>query len=307
MNIGLGVDVGGTHISCCAVNLSDGQLIKNTFFEKDVNSKGTKEEIFRAWADPINKTLDTLSEQEILGIGFGMPGAFNYRKGIGLFENNDKYYALCGVDVKQEFSHYLKRNNLRLRFINDATAFSIGSAWSGKAKGTARSMCITLGTGFGSSFVESGVPVVSDERVPLHGSLWHLSFKDSIADNYFSTRWFVNAFKKETNLALSGVKEIITAGHEETVDNLFSEFGANLALLLTPWIRSFDPDVLVVAGNISRAWNRIESPFQEALTKYGLNLRVEISTLMEEAAISGGSRLLEDKFWSQVRDQLPLK
>lgn len=306
--IGIGVDIGGSHISCCVVNLRSGKPLPNTQFESKVNNKASKEEIFQTWASPINQAIKALNGTPIAGIGFAMPGAFNYKKCIALFEGNDKYEKLYHVNVKEEFPPYLSVKNIELRFINDASAFAVGTAWFGNAKGYKKSIALTLGTGFGASFIQEEVPVIQGPDVPLHGSLWHLPFKDGIADDYFSTRWFVNAYEKLTNQNLPGVKEVAQKAQEnEMVRQIFVEFGKNLAEFLMPWLQKFKPGILVIGGNISRSWNLIEGSFQQSLTKNHLTVHVATSNLMEEAALIGGAKLLDETFWNKVKNDLPEK
>lgn len=307
MNLGIGVDVGGTHITSCGVDLSTGELIESTYFQASVNSKGSKEEIFTDWAVPINQTISAIGENPIAGVGFGMPGAFNYREGIGLFEGNDKYYALNGVDVSEEFLPYLDRAFSTLRFINDATAFGVGTTWQGQAKDVTKCICMTLGTGFGSAFLRNGFPVVKGKGVPRHGCLWHLPYNGSIADDYFSTRWFISMFEQMTGFKARGVKEIVESPYQEEVKMLFDVFGCHLAELLSPWLTSFQPELVVIGGNISKAWMRMQKSFHGHLAEQGKNVRVEISELMESAAIRGGARLLVNSYWEQVKNELPVK
>lgn len=58
------------------------------------------------------------------GIGFAMPGPFDYPGGIGLFEATDKYDCLRDAVVPELLEPRL-RQAPPMRFINDATAFGI--------------------------------------------------------------------------------------------------------------------------------------------------------------------------------------
>ncbi|WP_421897753.1 ROK family protein [Marinoscillum sp.] len=304
MKVGIGVDIGGTHITSCGVDLLSGQLIESSRFESDVDSGASKEEILSTWAKPINESLKALGTS-VTGIGFGMPGSFNYKDGIALFSGNAKYEALYQVNVKDELKTYLDRTIMDLRFINDASAFAVGTAWFGKARGHTRALCLTLGTGFGSCFVERGRPVVNSETVPEHGCLWHLPFGDSIADNYFSTRWFVSQFYQRTGEHVKGVKEMIDSAYSEVVKELFHEFGENMAAFVGPWLEKFQPGIIVVGGNISRAWKFIGSSFDAYLAGHSLSVKVVTSGLMVDAAISGSARLNDAVFWKSVAPDLP--
>ncbi|MFY0626821.1 MAG: ROK family protein [Reichenbachiella sp.] len=308
MRIGIGVDIGGTHICCSAIDLNTGQPLEGTHFDEKVNSKASKGEIFEAWAKPINKAIKAVDKSKLVGIGFGIPGSFNYQKGIGLYNRNDKYEHLHKVNVKSEFAPYINLEGVELRFMNDATAFGVGTAWFGKATECKRSISITLGTGFGSSFIDDIVPLADHPGVPLHGSFWQLPFKDSIADDYFSTRWFIKSYLAKTGIKEIGVREIAEKAKTDKIANeLFIEFGENLAEFLIPWIHKFQPDLLVIGGNVSKAWNLIEESYQKKMDNHDLKIKTVTSDLMEEAALCGSAKLLDEDFWERVKDELPVE
>jgi glucokinase len=305
--IGVGVDIGGSHIVSCGVDMATGKPIPDTQAEEKVNNKGTVNEVFTTWAKAINYTLSRVDIEQVAGVGFAMPGAFNYKTGIALFEGeNDKYECLYGINVGQELKSYLLKSDLPLRFLNDASAFAVGTAWYGKARGTNRSIAVTLGTGFGSALIDSDLPVVDRADAPLHGCFWHLPHKEGIADDYFSTRWFLNAYKNLTGLQAEGVKEVAVAAVDSpAVQQIFEQFGQNLAQFLTPWLQKFQPEVLVIGGNISKAFDLFYPAMDRSLSDAGITLRVEVSALMEEAALIGSARLLDENFWNKIKDDLP--
>ena len=58
----------------------------------------------------------------------------------------------------------------------------------------------------GSSFFENGKQLKDKPGVPSNGFLFDQIFMDSIADDYFSTRWFVNEYKIISGKEVDGVK-----------------------------------------------------------------------------------------------------
>lgn len=299
----IGVDVGGSHIVSGAIVLGTGNLLEQSLFESKIDNKAPRSIILEAWASTINQTLQCLSGKQIQGIGFAMPGAFNYKTGVALFEGNEKYESLYDCDVPQTLGPLLTSSDLEMRFLNDATSFAVGEAWRGEAAGKGRAISITLGTGFGSAFVEKGIPVTSGGTVPEHGCLWHLPFMNGIGDDYFSTRWFTKRYQAITGSTMPGVKEIRDLAQQGDVKamQLFHEFGANMAVFIAPWIRNFMPEVMVMGGNISKAWGLFTQPFHEQLLKEGLSLEVKVSRLKEHAALLGSARLFDSSYWSKIR------
>lgn len=302
----IGVDVGGSHILSGAVDLSTGTLIEASLYEAKIDNKAPKADILKAWADTINQTLETLAGKQVLGIGFAMPGAFNYKTGVALFEGNEKYESLYNCNVPESLGPLLDKQGLEMRFLNDATSFAVGEAWKGEAQGKFKAISITLGTGFGSAFISEGIPVTSGDMVPEHGCLWHLPFQDGIGDDYFSTRWFTNSYQSLTGKSIPGVKELHDL-HKEgdaTAMLLFHEFGINLGKFINTWIQRFNPEVLVMGGNISKAWDLFLPSFYQELTREKLCVEVKVSSLKEHAALLGSARLFEPEAWVSIRQIL---
>jgi glucokinase len=303
MSISVGVDIGGSHVTAIAVNLENKTVHQSSSTRKAVDCNGSADEILSIWAESIGDTLKKTDNEKLIGIGFAMPGPFDYQTGIARFKGVKKFENLYGVNVKEEIRKRLGlKDNLQIRFVNDATCFAIGETWIGKASEYKRVVAITLGTGFGSAFLDNGVPVETGTEVAPQGCLYHISFQQGIADEYFSTRWFVDSYFKSTGKSVSGVYELSRlAGKDSTVDFLFRSFGDNLAKFLTPWLKLFKTECLVMGGNISLSLPYFENSFFGRLASEGLaNLNVVLSSLGEEAAIIGSARLSDASFYSRL-------
>lgn len=241
--------------------------------------------------------------ENVVGIGFAMPGPFDYVKGIPLFKGeNGKYENIYGIDVPAELRKYLSLSeDFKIRFINDATAFAIGEDQVGKAKDYSHSLSVTLGTGFGSAFIKDGLPVVEGAEVPETGALWHLTFEDGIADDYFSTRGLIKRFEKATGLKMAGVKQIAEqANNNVAAKELFDDFGLKMGVFLKPWIKTFGIEVFVMGGNISRAYHLFGDSLNKYLKEAGLEMNVSVSELKETASFIGAATLVDDNFYQKI-------
>lgn len=305
----IGVDIGGSHVSCAACDITKQHYLPDTLFESDLNNQGTKEEIITIWAQTIHKTIQKTGMDHLEGIGFAMPGPFDYANGVALFKgNNKKYESLYGVNVPFEIRKQLNLpEDFPIRFINDATAFAIGEEWIGKTAGTKRSLAITLGTGFGSAFLADRLPIVTGEEVPENGCVWHLPFENGNADDYFSTRGFLNRYKLITKQELSGVKELAELADKDPVaKELFDDFGTKLALFLHPWMERFQVETLVMGGNISYAFHLFGPAMQEYLIAHGNKVNLQISDLKESASMIGSAVLIDNTYFEKLKNLLPL-
>lgn len=306
-NLAIGADIGGSHITCAAIDLISGKILKESLSERSVNNQASAKEIIDVWADALAGSLKKVPFEDVKGIGFAMPGPFDYVKGICYIRGVAKYENLYGINVQESIAKSLKvPEDFLIRFMNDASSFAVGEAWAGSAMKERKSLSITLGTGFGSAFISDRIPIVDGPLVPKIGCVYHLPYRDGIADDYFSTRGLLGRYKKLTGKELNGVKELAALASEKSVSDLFEDFGENLALFLAPWLIGFEAEILVIGGNISHAYNLFGEVFENSLKKEKCSCKVALSRLKEDAALMGSAYLLDDGFWKSVQHALPL-
>jgi glucokinase len=307
-NIAIGTDIGGSHISCAAIDLVSGKIIRDSLTERSVDNQAQASAIIGIWTQALSAVLAKIPLENVKGIGFAMPGPFDYVKGICYIQGVAKYENLYGLNITDAISSSLAiHDGFLIRFMNDASAFAVGEAWAGSASKFNRSLSITLGTGFGSAFISKRIPIVDGSEVPKLGCIYHLPYKDGIADDYFSTRGLLSRYKKLTGKELSGVKELASlAATDKLITDLFIDFGDNAGLFLAPWLKKFKSEILVIGGNISHAYNLFGDVFEERLRKENCSCEVAISKLKEDAALLGSAYLLDDDFWKSVQHALPL-
>jgi glucokinase len=304
--ISIGVDVGGSHISCSAYDLTNKKLITESISHIPLNNQGSKEEIIVAFGALLRLCTAKIEVDNLVGIGIAMPGPFDYVNGIGLFTgSNAKFQSINEVNLRAEIQENLGLKNIPIRFINDATAFAIGEYFLGKLNGGKQTLAITLGTGLGAAFLSEGIPVIVEDTVPEKGCIWHIPFENGIADDYFSTRGLINRFFERSGKKVNGVKEIADLAKEDIdAEELFYDFGEKIALFLAPWIKKFKVEAIVFGGNISKASYLFNDAMAEQFKKENLELRIEYSELQESAAFVGGAQLLSEEFWKSVKEQL---
>ncbi len=288
----IGVDIGGSHVSSALVDAQSGEIADN-ILEAKVDCNGTSAEILEVWMNTVRKTFPRNNTDSVLGIGVAIPGPFNYEKGISLIEGVQKYDSLFGLDIRESLRIVSNGNSENPAFINDASAFALGEYYSGAAKGSARALIVTLGTGFGSTFLADGeLQQTAGNEVPENGYLYNIPFRESIADDYFSTRWFINRWNEKTGMKVAGVKEIAQYASEKNQDavDLFEEFSGNLSEFIYPWLRNFHPEVFVIGGNIAKASDFFLENLKKNLCEKGiLNTQIKICELWDKAPVIGAA------------------
>jgi len=303
----IGTDIGGSHISNILIDLKNEKLVDKSTHQLKVDNSASSEEILNSWETSISQALKNIPVEQLAGIGFAMPGPFDYVNGIGKFTPEvAKYEKLYGVDITKTLKKLMDLPaDVKLRYINDATSFAIGESWMGAAVNYRKVIAITLGTGFGSAFLDAGVPVLEGSEVPKQGCVWHLPYENGIADDYFSTRWYIKRYADLTGKSLPGVKEISEeAARDDKVKFIFEEFGEKLGKFLVPIIKNFNAQCLVIGGNVTGAFGLWGPAFKSAIEEKHNSIAIHLSTLGEIAAMIGSARLFDEIFWEKVKPLL---
>lgn len=303
----IGADIGGSHISCAVIDLEKESVLRESYTTEEVDNKASSGEIIGRWCKALSDTISSIDKNHLAGIGFAMPGPFDYASGVALFTPAvAKFEHLYGMNVAVILKEMLGlAAGVNIRFMNDAVSFAVGEAWLGKTQEFERSVAITLGTGFGSSFIDHGIPVVNGEEVPENGYVYHLPFGDGIADEHFSTRWCTKKYFEKTGIMVSGVKEIaLAAAKNKLAMEVFTEFGTNLGKFLVPLLSRFRADALVIGGNIAGAYHLFGDLFERTVLNQGLVINIGLSELKEDAALIGSARLLDENFYKRIKPLL---
>ncbi|MCL1920764.1 MAG: ROK family protein [Kiritimatiellaeota bacterium] len=287
----MGIDVGGSHVTAAMIDAETFEMLPGSEARRHIDSCGEVDAVLSAFVEAIRASAGEQWDN-VEGIGVAFPAPFDYPNGICLITpEQNKFTNFYGVNVKQELATRLSFAK-PIKFLNDAAAFAIGEYFAGGAKGSARSLVITLGTGFGASFLAEGRPVVTGGLVPEGGELWDQPFKGGIADDNFSTRGIVKAWKAASGEDASGVKEIAQAALKGDARGIamFNAFGEELAAFLAPWLTKFGVDRFVIGGNIARDWDLFVPAFEAALPAHGAGgVTVRPSHLGENAQIVGAA------------------
>lgn len=288
----VGVDVGGSHVSCAVVDLRTASIVEGSMVNREVDSSRAASEMLSAWGDAVRRSVE-LSGVRPRRAGFAFPGPFDYRLGVSMIAGVGKFERIFGLDVAASLGPRLRECGIeRSGFVNDAAAFALGESVGGAARGVDRVVALTLGTGFGSGFVSGGRLVVDGASVPPDGWVYRLPFEGGIADDAFSTRWLCGRYAALTGGTVTGAREIAErAEADPAARRVFEEYGRRLGGFVAPICRRFGGGAIVVGGNISRAFHLFAEAMNAALARAGVEVEVRRSTLRAAAAITGAAML----------------
>jgi glucokinase len=225
-------------------------------------------------------------------IAVAVPGPFDYEAGICRISH--KLQGLYGLDLRRELAGSLGLARQAIVFLNDAQAFALGEWWAGAARGHARVVGVTLGTGLGSAFLADGRPITSGPRVPPGGEIYRLDFRGRPVEEAISRAALLGRYDGPagSDLDVEQVAARARAGDARAAE-VFSALASALGEFLEPLVRAFNPSCLVVGGSIAYAWDLLEPVLADALAGVA-GLTLARAERIEDAPLLGAARFASD-------------
>ncbi|WP_169306606.1 ROK family protein [Cohnella pontilimi] len=300
-------DVGGLFIKAAVMNES-GQLVPGTYMIYPSRSKEKKEELLGHLVDLVKQQANRIIARtfQIEGIGYAFPGPFDYERGISYIRAVDKFEDIYGVNLREELSHRLAQESsfagkrapsFRIVFENDANLFALGEYDTGKAGRFAKVICLTIGTGAGSAFLENGELVKHRKDVPDNGWIYNQPFRESVVDDYISKRGIVRLMRESgldsDSLDVKNAAELAKAGDQRAIA-VFRRFGEMVGEMLLPFLKSFQPEAVVIGGQIVKSRELFIGSTREVLRDFPVQLEVTDETSI--STFAGVSRLLKQPY-----------
>lgn len=275
MNIA--VDLGGTNVR---VGLVEGDRIVHLVSEP-CKSQGTKEEVVEHICTMIESLIPGSG---VKAIGVGVPSVVDVEEGI--------VYDVIGIPSWKEV-HLKKllqmRFGLPVHINNDCNCFALGVCRYGEAKGYREAVCVTLGTGVGSSLVVDGK--LYNGHNTGAGELGNIPYLDKDYEFYCSSRYFLSKGTTGKDAA-----EKAAAGDPESV-RIMEEFGIHVGRLVKVIMYAFDPHVVVFGGSIANAFNLFKGSMYSELEMFPYSRSVErlhiFATKISDTGILGASSLCD--------------
>lgn len=259
--------------------MDQGRILEDTLCQFDAHSHESQDNIISHFVSILSSLAAKYKEnasfnQKVLGVGLTFPGPFNYEKGVSYIKGLNKFESLYGVNLRDQLlarlhAHEigLEAKNIHLAFENDGRLFGLGASTNYPGE---RIICLTIGTGLGSVFIDDGKIVKSAENIPPEGYLYNQPFQDNIIDNHFSRRGILQAAAaKGMHLDGIDVKDLadLARNGNHTAMSIFHQFGSDFGIMLLPYIEKFQPHRIMIGGQITKSFDLFQGGLEEKLKR----------------------------------------
>lgn len=280
------LDVGGSHVTAAIVETDGGSARVARRVDRDIDPHADRDSLLDSIVLPVRDVDPTGRVCTV-----AMPGPFDDETGVGQFADVGKFATLSGVPLRPEFAGRLGVAESEVVFLNDAVAYGVGEWAFGGADRAHRLVCITLGTGVGSAFLDHGAAVTAGPDVPADGYAFRIQVHGGPLEDTVSSRAIVRAFAGRTGRTVS-VADIAVAARAGDADAhaVLDHAMRSLGLALAPWLARFETDELVIGGSISKSWDLLDAPLSAGLADGGyVPAVVRRSALLADAPLLGAA------------------
>ena len=256
-----------------------------------------------------------LIPDDIIGLGMGVPGMIDSKKGVVVYSNNLNWKDFA---ISEEVS---AQTGLQVKIANDANVATLGEVKFGVAKGCNDAIMLTLGTGVGGGIVVDGKLVEGKESagaelghaviqyngeqctcgrkgcLEAYASATALirDTKRAMEAHKDSKMWEIGSLDKVTGKTAFDYKETDVYA-KAVVENYF----AMLACGIVNFANIFRPDVVILGGGVCAQGEALIKPIQEIVNAeifaktLGPQVPVVIAELENSAGVMGAAALWLD-------------
>lgn len=294
----IGVDLGGTNLRAAAIDANGAMLRK---VSGSTHLKEGRDAVVEDMARAIETLRADAGDQDLAGIGVGVPGFILIDQGVIVGSNN-----------LPEFNHYPVRDAIEQRLgakvilENDANAAALGEKWMGAGRGVKDLVLLTLGTGIGGGIISDGK--ILHGQLGMAGELGHMTV---VANGNPCGCGNAGCLEKHASAtAISAMARLVGLGADlssedvfqsavagdERAKSVFRAMGEALGIAIGNLINIFNFPLYLLSGGPLPAWDFFAPPMMAEVTRRSFTFRnaptrIERATLGNEAGLYGAAYL----------------
>jgi glucokinase len=293
----LGVDMGGTKMYGAISNLG-GDVVD----EVNIARHGTSgEESFSCLTTLIDTLLASpkLAGRRVRGIGVGAPGITLHKEGIV------KWAYTLGWENFPLRARLAERYSLPITVDNDVNLAALGELWFGAGQNAQNIVLVAIGTGIGAGIIIDGALYRGSHEAS--GEIGHMVPGPQFLGKDYQDFGALESVASGTGIAGRARYALQSQGNGAALDSLLAEdvFDAArqgqewawtiinesadyLAIAIANLAVSFDPELIVLGGGVSRSADMLVEPILRRITGVIPTLpRLVVSNLGLRGAVMG--------------------
>lgn len=296
----IGIDIGGTDTKIGLVDVHN-KLLDSVCIP--TKAERPADEVIRTVAETALSILDKngIAMEQCVGVGIGVPGTVDRKKGIVRYSNNIRWED---VPLVKEMSTYLP---IPVEIANDADCAALGETIAGAGKECSDVVMITLGTGVGGGVVLDGE--IYEGRGIGGSELGHMVIVENGEPCTCGRRGCLEAYASATALKReakrASKKELIPSEifalakqGDPAMKEVVEIYIRRLGLGIVNIVNIFRPQLVLLGGGISGQGESLLVPLRRILREEcfggerGDVPEIEAAVLGNNAGIIGAAGLL---------------
>jgi len=296
----IGIDLGATRVKIGLVS-QRGKVLARRELGTPFNAK--RIELINILVGNIDYIVKgfRFNRRDIAGIGIGVPGPVDSKRGIVRYFPNIKGWE--NVPLK---SILQRRLGLKVNLDNDVNAMTLAEHKFGAGKGATNLVCLTLGTGVGGGIILNGELYRGSTMVA--GEIGHIPINEkgprcncrgyACIERYVGNRYILNRARKifGKGITLRRIDNLAKSGNKKAI-GIWADVGRKLGVMLTGVVNLLNPDRVVIGGGVSKAGELIMRPLRmeiksRAMKDPAAHVKIVRAKLGTDAGIIGASLLV---------------
>lgn len=304
----IAVDLGGTNLKIALLDL------KYKIKEKKVLSTKRffkKEDLIQSLIGSTNNIIknNRLNRVNILGMGLGLPGLIDIKRGIVHFFPNIPGWK--EVNLKNILE---KKLRLPIFLDNDANLACLAEYRLGAARGAKNAVCLTLGTGVGGGIIIEGR--LYRGSTSAGGEIGHIPINEkgprcncggiACLETYIGNNRIIKEAKRlfRRNISLEELSYLAKKQNRQALI-IWSDVARRLGIALVGIVNIFNPDCIVLGGGVANAgrilFDRVKKIISgQAMTVQARHVKVFKARLGSDAGLIGAAILVRDRHYLQI-------
>jgi N-acetylglucosamine repressor len=313
----VGIDISRFQVRIGLVNLRNQFVVPVSIIQEGLSTQSALlQKIKSETNNIINKS--GISPKKILGAGIALPGLIDSKTGISY-----SYFSETGKPLSQVFGELFP---FPVFVEHDTKAMAIAESIFGLAKGKQNVLCLIIGAGIGLGMILGGrlykgnsgfagefghIPVVENGQLCMCGKTGCLETLASGATLIQNAREGIKAGaashiarltdNNPEKISLEIILKAISMGDQYAI-SLLSQTGKYLGKGIAVLIHLFNPELIIIGGELSNAGNYLLDPVRETLNQHTIarilkDTSLVTSELGENATLMGTIALVINNYF----------